>query len=892
MWQPLRQLWRNIVRRRQVAREIDEEVRGAFESLVEEYEGSGLSPAEAQRAATLAFGRVETVEAQVRDVRRGAFLDTLAQDVRFGLRLLARSPLFAIFAAASLALGIGAAGAAFALFDRLVLRELPVAQPDRLVVASFGGPGGRHNYSLPYPQFEAIRARSRTLAGVFAHHPFGRVTVSLRGDSSIAEGVYVSGDYYRVLGLAPALGRLLQPADDRPGVAVAVLSHGYWQRRFGGRPDIVGTDVLLNAVPFTVVGVEPEGFTGTEVGRPHDVSVPMRAIERLSEGPPRWDKAFWTWIYVMGRLKPGVTIEQAEQETRTIFAQVGLDAAASPGQVQLARTHQLRLQPAATGTASDLRATYGRWLRLLLTVVIAVLLLASLNVATLLLSRSDARQREIATRLALGAGRARIVRQLLTESMLLAAIAAGLGLALATWGSRALLHLATPFLETPPLTLAPDGRLLAFLAALAVVTCLLFGLMPALRSTSPARLTASRQVGGGRHRRGLDRSLVMAQVALSLVLLVGAGLFLRTLGRLWAQETGYDRRDVLMFSIDAHLAGKRGDEIAETYRRVLEALEPLPGARRVSASAVRAVSHNYYFIDSIARIGDRELPDGQQVRVAYNLTAPGYFATLGIPLVAGRDFDRGDTPASAPVVIVSESLARHFTGNPIGQRIGPDTNTSEVVGVVKDIRYGSVKDAPREVMYVPLFQVPSKQLWFAPTFAIRYAGRPGDLIPAIRDAVARVDPGLELFGVRTLEAQTDASLARERLLALLTSYGGGFALVLSCLGLYGVLSDRVTLRTAEIGLRLALGAQPAAVRRLVLGEAALMVVAGALAGLGGALATARLVRSQLFGVEPDDPVALAGAVLLLVAMAALAAYLPARRASRLDPLAALRHEGG
>jgi predicted permease len=890
MLRRLSNLWRNLTGHRQLRRDLDDELRGSYDALVEELMAKGATPHEAQRAATLQFGRVETVRAQVLDVRAGAFWDPLVQDVRFGIRLLVRSPLFAVFAVASLALGIGASGAIFALLDGLVLRKLPVAEPDRLVVASFGRPDGRFNYSLPYPHFEQIRARSTTLAGLFAINPFGRVTVAVAGEPAIAQGLYVTGDYYHVLGLAPAAGRLLQPADDRPGVTVAVLSHAFWQRRFAGRAEVVGTLATINGRAFTIVGVEPAGFAGTEVGRPYDISLPMRASELLNESPPLWNEAFATWIYVIGRLAPGATLAEAERESRTIFAQVSLDAARSPTETRLARQHQLRLEPAATGGASDLRAGYARWLRLLMGVLLAVLLLASLNVATLLLSRADARRREISTRLALGAGRWRIVRQLLTESLVLAAMAGCAGLLLATWGARALLRIATPTADRLPLDVGLDLRLTAFVIGISVLTCLLFGLIPALRGTARS-VPTGRQVGGGPGRRWLDRGLVVSQVAVSLVLLVGAGLFLRTLDRIWALDTGYDRRNVLMFSIDARLAGQKGPDVPATYQAVLSGLAGVPAARSVTASAVRPVSDSYYFVSSVSRVGETSLSNDRRIRVAYNNVAPGYFGTLGIPIVAGRDFDERDLPGSAPVVIVSERMARHFTGNPVGQRLGGgDSGSREIVGVVRDIRYANVKDAPREVLYFPMFQAEPKTFWYAPTFEIRFAGTANDIMSSVRAAVSRVNPALELFGVRTLEAQTEASLARERLLAVLTSYFGVFALVLSCIGLYGVLNDRVTLRTAEIGLRQALGARPAELGWLFLREAAVTVAAGVAAGLAAALAAVRVVRSQLFGVEPHDPLAIAGAVALLAVLAGLAAYLPARRASRLDPIAALRQE--
>jgi predicted permease len=881
-------LWRNLVRRDRVERDLDEEVQAAFEILVQEKTRAGLTAAEARRLSAIQLGHAETLKRNVRDVRAGALISAFFRDARFGARLLARSPMFTLFAVVSLALGIGATTAIFALFDAIVLRTLPVPEPDRLVVASFGGPRGRFNYSLPYPHFERIRERNTTLDGLFATNPFGRVTVTLDGVPEIAQGIYVTGDYHRTLRLTPALGRLLEPDDDRPGQAVAVLNHAYWQRRFGGRADAVGAAVLLNGVPFTVVGVEPEGFAGTEVGRTYDISVPMRALERLSDGPPLWNEAFATWIYMMGRMKPGVSIATAEAEMKAIFAQVSLDAARGADQERLARDHQLRLESAATGNHSDLRSAYERWLEMLLLVLGAVLLLASLNVATLMLSRADARQREITTRLALGAGRLQIVRQLLTEAVVLAGIAGALGLAMASWGSHAVLRMAVPASDRLPIEPAVDYRMLAFAAASALLTCVLFGLVPAIRATSPRPFLATRQLGGGRRRRRMARVLVASQVALSLVLLAGAGLFLRTLDKIWALDTGYDRNNVLMFSVDARLAGKRGPDVLNTYRQLLEELGSVRGARSVTASIVRPVSDSYYLISSVREVGEKSFPDDQRIRVAFNMVAPGYFSTLGIPLLAGRDFDRRDSAEGTKVVIVSERMARHFDGHPVGQRIGSGPDAREVVGVARDIRYANVKDAPREVLYYPLFQAESLSFW--PTFEVRYTGDASDALQSIREAVSRTDPGLTMFRVTTLEAQTRDSLSRERLLATLTSCVGAFAALLAGIGLYGLMAYGVTQRTAEIGLRMAMGAQPAAVRWLIIRDAAAMVLAGAAVGLLGALAMARLVEAQLFGIAPHDPLALAGATLVLLVAASLAAFLPARRAARIDPMAALRCE--
>jgi predicted permease len=887
----MRGLW--LFSRTKRENDLDREIRGHLELEAEEQQDAGRTAEDARQAARRAFGNPALIKEDVRASWGWTSVEPWLQDIRYGLRLLRRNPGFTLFSVASLGLGIGATVAVFSLFDAVVLRQLPVREPERLVVASFGGigPGGpRYNYSMPYPQFVQMRDRNTSLEGLFATNPFGGVNVTLRGEPDVAEGLYVTGGYYEVLGIRPALGRLLTAEDDRATNPVAVLNHAYWQRRFGGRPEILGAAITLNNVPFTIVGVEPRGFFGTEVGRPSDISIPMRTRDLLAEQVPLWNSG-GTWIYVMGRLKPGVSLDRAEQELNAIFRQVSVDSARSPADERRAREWNLRLEPGATGAASDLRVAYARWLRLLLGLLGAVLLLASLNLATLLLSRSEARQREIATRLALGAARWRIVRQFLTESMLLAAIAGATGFLLSWWGSRLLLQIATSSADRLPVDLALDFRILAFTTGLCAMMCVLFGLMPALRATSPSRpIHTTRQIGGPR-RRAVDRALVASQVAISLGLLAVGGLFLRSLGNIWAQDPGYDRNDVVMFSVDARLAGKRGPDVSGTYRRLLDELRMLPGAQSVSLSSVRPVSDGYYFVGVVRKIGEKSLPDDQGVRIAFNNLAPGYFATLGIPLLAGRDFDARDTENAPKVAIVSERMARHFTGNPVGQQIVLARGGShEVVGLVKDTSYASVKDAPREVVYLPIFQSAPKDIWYTPTLEVRYGGPVGDIVRLIREAVSRTDAGLSVFKLKTLQVQTQESLSRERLLAMITTYVGAFALLLTCIGLYGLMSYGVTRRTPEMGLRMALGARPSAVRWLVVREGAATVLAGIAGGLILAFASFGLVRSQLFGVEPYDPLTLAVATLLLLTVAFGAAYLPAARASRIDPTTALRHE--
>jgi predicted permease len=861
--------------------DLDRELRAHLELEAEECGGD-------RRAAQRAFGNTTWIKEETRYMWGWNSLSTFWQDARYGVRLARRTPLFSVFAVASLALGIGATGAIFSLYEAIVLRPLPVPEADRLVTLSFTVGGNQPNNNMPFPHFAAMRERSTTLSGLFAYTGLGRISVTARGVAQLASGLYATGGYYGTLRLQPALGRLLTEDDDLKGNPVAVLSYAYWQRRFGGSPDVLGMGVAINEVSFTIVGVEPGGYLGPEVGRISDLTVPMRTLERLNGRQP-WNEAFSTWILIVGRLRGSATLAQAQQELNLIYRQVNLDAATNSNTQRIAREANLTVEPAAGGGWSGLRDTYQRWLRLLLMLLGAVLLLASLNVATLLLARAEARRPEIVTRLALGAPRLRVARQLLTESMLLAAAGGAAGLALAWWGSGALLRTARPGLNQMPVDLTPHLRLMAFTLGVSLLTCFLFGLIPALRSTG-ARMASERAVRSRRERRLVDSGLVAAQVAVSFVLLVFAGLFLRTMQNLWKQETGYDRRNVLMFSVDAGLAGRRGAAVGDTYRRILEALQAMPQARSVSASVVRPVDDSAYFVSVVTAIGQQQFPDQQGIRIAHNRIAPKYFSTLGVQMLSGREFDWRDDVNAPKTAVISETMARRRFPNqdPVGQQItlaGNDVRT--IVGVAKDMRYGNVKDLPRDVVYRPLFQDAQPG---APSFEIHYAGTTADAVNAARATLAATDPALTPFRIKTLETQTEESLSREEMLAMLTTYCGGFSVLLACIGLYGLMTYSVAQRTGELGLRMALGAQPGNVRWMVLRENAATVLVGLALGIAAAAGGAKLVETQLYGLKPHDPATLVFSSAVLMAMALGAAYIPAARASRVDPIRALRHE--
>lgn len=601
-----------------------------------------------------------------------SMIEVLMKDVQYGFRRLRSSPLFTVFAITSLALGIGATSAIFSLFDAIVLRELPVPDPGRLVFLSQQMPGIGSNSNLSYPHFVRVRDTATTIDGILAMTP-RRLSVESKGQTELVRGLCVSGDYYTTLGLRPAIGRLLVKDDDSAAGEAVAITYAYWQRRFGLSQSILGERITVNGVPFTIRGVEPKAFLGIEVGTAYDVVIPLRAMDRIGQGArPLWDRPDVTWIRTLARLKHDIPAAKARQELDIIYRQVNADAVqfAEPGEreraARFARDARLELEPGATGVLSGFRETYRQGLGLLLMMLAAVLLISSLNVATLLLARSEARRREISTRLSLGAGRGRLIQQLLTESILLAGLGGGLGLAIAWWGGGVLLRIALPNAVTLPVNITPSTRVIGFTVAVSALTCLAFGLLPALRATSNRLGAGSREVGRG--RRLIDQALVATQVAVTLVLLVGAGLFLRSLGKLWSQDTGYDRRNVLMFSLDASLAGKKSAEASTTYRRLLDELRVQPGAVSVSASAVRPVDTDAYLVGAFTKPGD---PPDRRVRVAQNLIAPNYFAALGIPLLAGRDFDHRDESGGLKSAIVSETLAkRHFPDrSPIGQTI-------------------------------------------------------------------------------------------------------------------------------------------------------------------------------------------------------------------------------
>ncbi len=843
--------------------------------------------------------------------------------MKFALRQLAQSPGFTAVAVLSLALGIGANTAVFSVMNAVLLARLPVPAPEELVIfnwlaeenvgpkSSSGWrtrePGSKKNTStsFSFPTFEAFRKNPGPLAEVFAFAPAGGLNLNVDGVAEIVAGAqYATGTYHRGLGVQAAAGRLLGPADDDPaGEAVAVLSHRFWLRRFGGDPAAIGKKVSVNGVPVTIVGVTAAGFSGTQqVGEVTDLTLPLVHEPRLSRAP--WDSRSadnW-WVRIMGRLQPGATLPQAAASLQGVFQETARGAlsvstlpgapAVDPAKIPLP---ELRAVPGGQGLY-EARRNYEKSLRLLLGVVGLVLLVACANVANLLLARGAARRREIAVRLALGASRARLVRQLLAESVLLAGLGAAGGLAVAVWGSRALLAMQPFGNANVHLELALDWRVLGFASAAALATGLVFGLAPALRATK-LNLTEEFQGGartlGGGARSTLARSLLVVQVALSLVLLVGAGLFVRTLRNLQAVDVGFNREQLLLFQLNAAATGANGAQSFAFYQRLRDRFAALPGVRSATFSRIAPLSQSNWTIGVTV---PGYTPTAMFESVQMNGLGADYLATLELPLLRGRDFTaRDQDPAAPKVAIVNQAFAKKYFGTEdvLGRRfrLGRSAGSTEceIIGLVRDAHYSDVKSTPRPTAFQPYAQLGSNSAGVG-HFVVRFTGSEAAITAALRAAARDIDAAVPITNLRTQEQQIDRLFAQERLFASLCSVFGGLALLLCAVGLYGLMSYSVVRRTGEIGLRMALGALPRTVLAMVVRESLGLVVLGVLLGLGAAWGATHLVASLLFGLTRTDPVSYAVGALALLVVGTLACLLPARRAARIAPMQALRTE--
>ncbi len=866
--------------------------------------------------------------------------ETLGKDLRFAVRMLGKSRAVTAVAVLSLALGLGGVTALFSLIDVVMLRRLPVADPGRLV--SFQLDGGPNQDRFSYPMVRYAREHGRALASLIAFTRETLLAVRVAGAapegaeqaasadgglapggaggpggpvgesaSESATGQLVSGNFFAALGVRPAFGRLLGPEDERVegGHPVAVLSHGYWRRRFASQPSVLGRVVTLNGAPFTVVGVAPPGFFGVLVGSAPDLFLPLmmqREIRYRNNASiyaqvdldrPWVAEPHISFLHLIGRLRPGVPPAQARAEMDLLFHQLtaGAFAGADDRETrdELLKT-RVQVLPAERGV-SRLRGAFGQPLLILMGAAALVLLIACANIANLLLARAAGRRREMAVRMSIGAPRGRLVRQLLTESVLLAAAGGACGLLVAFWGRRLLLGMAA----IDPSTLALDGgldlRMLGFSAAATLCTAVLFGVVPALQATRLAigeHLKAGGRTlqgdGAGRSRLPLGKLLVIGQVGLSLLLLIGAGLFLRSLGNLGQLQTGFRRDHLLLARINPRLLGLSDPQLIGLYDRLLDRAAALPGVRSASLSL-------FPLVGGSARTSSAQVPGytprrNESMEVQVMLVTPGYFDTVGMQLVEGRGIEPRDRAGSAAVAVINQAMARRFfPGGPaVGRRFGFGRRADEtlIVGVVRDARINSLREPAPPAAFEPVAQ----QVDALTDLEVRTAGDPAAVAPALRRAIHEVEPNLLITAIVPLAEQIDRSLGTDAAVARLTAIFGLLALTLAGIGLYGVMAYGVTRRTNEIGLRMALGAHRATVLGLVLREAMALTAIGIAIGLPAALAAAPLAKSQLFGLTAADPPTLGLSTFIMILVAAITGLLPAQRAASVDPMVALRAE--
>ena len=892
----------NFARSDNLSRDLDREFAHHIAERKDELMKSGISVRDAESEARRKFGNATSQKERTRDVDLLTWLETCVADVRYAIRALRRSPAFALVAIFSLALGIGANTAIFSLINAVMLKSLPVLHPEQLVALTLGeanaGAVAVANAEFTNPIWEQIRDRQDMFAGVLATSPT-QFDLTTGGEVRRATGEYVSGDYFTVLGVRPAAGRLLVHGDDIRGCpAVAVLSAPFWQSEFGGDAAAIGKPIQLGGKSFEIVGVADPSYFGMNVGSATQVYAPLCSEAVISGSNADLDQRARWWLTITARVKPAMSAAELHGRIKAmapaVFEATIPDRYPAKDQAVYAKS-TLEVQPAPSGL-SDLRDTYRSSLYTLMVVVGVVLLIACGNVANLLLARARVRQREAAVRLAVGAGRGRLVRQLLTESLVLAAIGAGAGVLFARWGTRLLVSLLSTNSNAVWLDLTVDGRMLAFTGAVAVLTGTIFGIAPALRAANVDPQSAMRGAGRGvtddRRRFSLAKTLVVGQVALSLTLLIAAGLMLGSFKRLTSVDLGFRGEGVLIVNTNISRAGLAEEARGEFYQSLLDRLQTIPGARSVAQADIVPMMgmrwNDELVVDGFVPAKKR---DGI---VWFNSISADYFETLGIQMVTGRKFGPGDRVATQRVAIVNEAIAKKFFAgtNAIGQlfhtmdvdKPGP---TVQIVGVVKDSKYGSVKEDHSETVFLPASQEQHPRNMTR--FAIRSAGPPAALIPAVRSAIASVNNTIA-FNFRTLDEIVSTSLARSRLLAQLSAFFGALALVLAIVGLYGTMAYTVERRRNEIGIRIALGAARTRVLTMVLGEAGWMVFGGIVVGTAIAAGATRWVSSLLYGLEPTDVAtyAIAASALAIVAIAASA--VPAWRAARLDPMEALRDE--
>ncbi len=879
-------------------RELDEELRAHIDRAIGQNLARGLTEAQARDAAVRQFGNLTSVAEEARASWQWSWVEQIRQDVRYSLRSLRRRPAFAAVAIGSIALGLGAAVTLFAVLESTLLRRLPVRNPEQLV-SSHGG---------SYPMFKRFQELHSVFQDVAVVSPLDRSNVTIDGksvDQGLVRVALVSGNYFPMLGVRAAVGRMLSPDDDRApgGHPMAVLSSAYWRRRYGGTPDVVGHTLGLNGTTYTIIGVAAPDFTGDATGRPVDVWFPAMMQSQVMLELPGLLERNNGWLRIIGRMRPGLTVPQAQAAIQAAYQANEIafaGSAATPQFIENLREDPFLLVPIEHGYSRS-RDEVARALGILVAIVGSVLLIACANVAGLQLARTDARAREMAIRLAIGAGRGRLVRQLLTESVILGVIGGALGMALAVGGTLLLSQTtsvgpvqmdARAESSFVSLSVLPQWPTYLLGAALSLIVGVLFGLAPAVRGAGSSLASALIGRGGsssvGPRRAVLGRMFVVSQVALTLVLVIVTSLFVRSLAKLQSQPLGVDRSHLLLIWTTPGQTGRSGERVPEFVHTVLESVSRIPGV--ISANAT---NHGVLEGEDEGMVSELLTVEGLASRPGLKLmrdgVTPGFFETVGMPIIQGRALDERDVAATPKVAVVNETLSRFFFGEKggVGRRIGTGEAQVEIVGVVKDTKHGTPRDR-RGIWYVSYRQYPN--LLRNMCIAVRTSGDPRAVASTVRRVLHELDPQLPILRVDTIDEQLNDVLAQERTIATLSVGLGAFALLLAGIGLYGVIANGVVRRTNEIGVRMALGAQRGAVVGMVLYDTARIVIVGLLLGTPLAVVAGSLIASRLYEVKPSDPVTLVVAIVTLTLVTLMAGWLPAYRAARIDPNVALRYE--
>ena len=899
---------RFLFHREQFDRELDEEMRHHL-ALKTEEQGAG--------AARRQFGNVTLLKEESRAMWSWTVWEQFTQDIRYGLRTMAANPLFAAMAVLSLALGIGANTAIYSFMDAILLRSLPVQHPGQLVIlnwhakghakvihglegTSYKDKGVQMSPNYPFAAYESLRSNQRELSSLFTYANAWQVNLIAQNQAEVSRGLFVSGGFYSGLGVTPAAGRLIDADDDRIGApAVAVISYKYWQHRFLSSPAAIGQTIRVNNVPFTIIGVSAPGFFGVDAGTAPDIFMPLHSAPLLAQNPQDeikqkfLDSNFY-WVEMMGRLRRGVSREQAQTALAAKFHQFAMGTATTQEEKKV--LPELWLEDGAGGIDS-LRRRYSEPLFVLMAMAALILIIACANIANLLLARATARRREMAVRLSLGAGRMRVIRQLLTESALMSLIGGALGLLVALWGIRSITWLLSNGGGEFTLHASLNWEVLGFTLVLALITGIVFGLAPAIQSTkidlTPALKETRASAPAGRARRiRLSQALVASQIALSLLLVFGAGLFVRTLSNIHSVELGFNQENLLLFSLNARQAGYKDAALAQFYDNLLGEFRRIPGVKNAGLSQFPLVSH--YWSSTGLNIPGHPKTERRNPETCVMPVDPSFLDTMQIPILLGRGIEERDI-TSPKVAVVTEQFAKKFFGgeNPVGRRIGLGDEKSpadiEIVGVAKTTLYNSIKETETPpVAYVPYTQDLSGL--GGVTFELRAAGDPLALVSSVRKIVHRASATVPVSEVTTQAIRIDQTISQERTFAELCTGFAVLALLISCVGLYGTMAYTVARRTNEIGIRMALGAERRRILWMVLRQVFALAAVGLAIGLAIALATERFVASFLFGMKANDPLTLSVSIAVLIAAAAAAGYLPAWRASRIDPMAALRHE--